>query len=292
MGGRTPRHFAFALLGALLGGCAAAPRGSVVIDGSSTVFPVANTIAEDFGDANPDVKVVANKCGTGGGFQKLARGEIDVATASRPIEPSEARRVPGGVVQIPVAYDGITVVVNPANPLRSLTVAALRSAWSGRVGDWGALGGTPGQIDFYGPTDNHGTFEVFTEAIDGRLGEVRRDVQTDQDYNVIVREVADDPRGMGYVGFDYYRENVGRVRAVAVDGVPPTEATIASGAYRPLARPLYFVVARRALAVRPEIRAFVEFALGPKGRAAVAEARYVPLPPSELAAARRRVAAS
>ncbi len=276
---------------ALLGGCSTGHRGSVVIDGSSTVFPIVNIVAEDFADANPDVKVVANKCGTGGGFQKLARGEIDVATASRRIEPQEARKIPGGVVEIPFAYDGVTVVVNPANPVRSLTVSQLKRAWSGRVNDWSLLGGNGGTIDFYGPTDNHGTFDYFTEAIDGKLGEVRRDVQTDQDYNVIVRAVADDPHGMGYVGFDYYRENARRVKAVAVDGVLPTDATIASGAYRPLARPLYLVVGRRSLA-RPEIRAFVAFALGPRGRAAVAEARYVPLPPKAQEAARRRVASA
>ena len=284
MGGR----WRWLLLPALLAGCGGG-GGSVVVDGSSTVFPIANLMAEEFGDAHPEVKVVANKCGTGGGLQKLARGEIDVATASRPIEPAEARRVPGGVLQIPVAYDGVTVVVNPANPVRSLTTAQLRRAWSGRADDWADLGGTPGAIGFYGPTEGHGTFDVFTEAIDGRLGEVRRDVQTDQDYGVVVRAVAEDPRGIGYMGFDEYQDNAGRVRALAVDGVVPTAATIASGAYRPLARALYFVVARRALA-RPEVRRFVEFALGPKGRAAVAEARYVPLPARDLEAARGRVA--
>lgn len=275
----------------LLAGCSARPQSSVVIDGSSTVFPIANILAEDFGAAHPEVRVVSNKCGTGGGFQKLARGEIDVATASRKVEPPEARAVEGGVVEIPIAYDGITVVVNPANPVESLSRDQLRAAWSGRVDDWRELGGTPGRIAFYGPTDNHGTFDYFTQAIDGRLGDVRRDVQTEQDYNVIVRAVEDDPRGMGYVGFDYYGENQSRLKAVAVDGVRPTKRTIADGTYRPLARPLYLYVARPSLA-RPEVRAFLEFALGARGRAAVVEARYAPLPPKDLEAARRRVAAA
>ena len=275
---------------ALLGGCAPRPP-TVTIDGSATVFPIANILAEDFADAHPDVRVVANKCGTGGGLQKLARGEIDVATASRSVEPREARAVSGGIVAIPIADDGITVVVNPANPIASVSTAGLRAAWSGRIDDWRALGGPPGRIAFYGPTESHGTFDVFTEAIDGRAGDVRRDVQTDEDYNVIVRAVADDPRGMGYVGFDYYTRNRDRIKALAVDGIVPTERTIASGAYRTLARPLYLVAARRALA-RPEVRAFLEFALGARGRAAVVEARYVPLPPRDLEAARRRVAAA
>lgn len=274
----------------LLAGCATPPR-TVTIDGSSTVFPIANILAEDFAEAHPGVRVVANKCGTGGGLQKLARGEIDVATASRPVEPREARAVKGGVVEIPIADDGITVIVNPTNPIASLTAGQLRAAWSGKVDDWRDLGGSPGRIDFYGPTENHGTFEIFTEAVDGRTGDVRRDVQTDEDYNVIVRAVSDDPRGIGYVGFDYYSRNHDRIKAIAVGGVPPTESTIASGAYRPLARPLYLVASRRALA-RTEVRDFLEFALGAKGRAAVSEARYVPLPPRDLEAARRRVAAA
>ena len=273
---------------ALLAGCGPRPR-TITIDGSSTVFPIANILAEDFADSHPDIRVVANKSGTGGGLQKLARGEIDIATASRRVEPREAQAVRGGVVEIPIADDGITVVVNPANPVATLSAAQLRSAWSGAVDDWEDLGGSPGRIDFYGPTESHGTFEIFTEAVDGRSGAVRKDVQTDEDYNVIVRAVADDPRGIGYVGFDYYSRNHDRIKAVAVDGVLPTESTIASGTYRPLARPLYLVASRRALA-RPEVRAFLRFALGEKGRAAVVEARYVPLPPADLEAARRRVA--
>ncbi len=284
------RIVAFALLCLFSAGCGPKPP-SVTIDGSATVFPIANILAEDFAEAHPDVRVVANKSGTGGGLQKLARGEIDVATASRPVEPREARAVPGGVIEIPIADDGITVVVNSANPIASLSTAQLRSAWSGRVDDWRALGGPPGRIDFYGPTESHGTFDVFTEAVDGRSGDVRRDVQTDEDYNVIVRAVADDPQGMGYVGFDYYSRNLEHIKAVAVDGVLPTEKTIGNGAYRTLARPLYLVASRRALG-RPEVRAFLEFALGSRGRAAVSEARYVPLPPQELEAARRRVAAA
>ena len=273
-----------------LGGCGPRSVGTVVVDGSATVFPIANILAEDFGRAHPEIRVVANKCGTGGGFQKLARGEIDVATASRRIEPRERRDVAGGAVEVPLAFDGVTVVVNPMNPVRSLTSAQLRAAWSGRADDWSAIGGQAGRIDFYGPTEDHGTYAVFTGAIDGRPGEVRRDVQTQGDYNLIVRAVAEDPRGMGYVGYDYYRENQERVKAVAVDGVPPTERTIARGTYRPLVRPLYLYVARRSLA-RPEVRAFVEYALGPHGRAAVTEARCVPLSSKALEAARRRVVA-
>ena len=279
------------LASVLLGACGHPSTASVALDGSATVFPIANILAEDYGRDHPNVRVLANKCGTGGGFQRLARGEIDVATASRRIEPAEARAVEGGVVEVPLAFDGVTVVVHPSNPVRSLTSAQLRAAWSGRVDDWTAVGGLPGRIDFYGPTEDHGTYGVFTGAIDGRVGDVRRDVRTQSDYNVIVRAVAEDPRAMGYVGYDYYCENRDRVRAVAVDGVSPDERTIGRGTYRPLVRPLYLYVARRALA-RPEVRSFVEFALGAGGRAAVVEARCVPLPLKALEAARRRVAAA
>ena len=287
------RPLAFVAL--VLAGCGPSGRGGVVVDGSSTVFPIVNILAEEFGDRNPGVKVVANKCGTGSGFQKFARGEIDVAAASRPIEPREAaalREAGIAYVEIPIAYDGVTVIVNLLNPVRSMTTRQLGDAWSrAATDDWGALGGRPGRIAFYGPTDNHGTHEVFAEAISGRRGELRRDVQTDQDYNVVVRSVADDRNGMGYVGFDYYSENRDRIKAVAVDGVLPTEASIADGAYKRLARPLYLYVSRRALR-RPEVRAFLTYALGPGGRAAVVEARYVPLPPQALEASRRRVAAA
>lgn len=280
-----------ALVALFLAGCGGPKEGSIVIDGSSTVFPIVNIMAEEFGDAYPGVKVVANKCGTGSGLQKFARGEIDVAAASRRIEPKEAAslRAEGvAYVEIPIAYDGVTVIVNRANPVRSVTTAQLRDAWSrGALNDWRGLGGPPGRIAFYGPAENHGTYEVFAGALGKRS--LRRDVQTDQDYNVVVRSVADDRNGMGYVGFDYYSENRDRIKAVAVDGVLPTEAAIAAGDYARLSRPLYLYVSLRALR-RPEVRGFVEYALGPGGRSAVVEARYVPLPPRTLEAARKRVA--
>jgi phosphate transport system substrate-binding protein len=277
----------------LLYGCS--PHGpSVSIDGSSTVFPIVNVMAEDFGDAHPRVRIVANKSGTGSGMQKFARGEIDIATASRPIEPKEVEALAAAkveFVEIPLAYDGVTVIVHPSNPITRLSHEQLRSAWqlNPSINDWAALGGHPGKIAFYGPTDNHGTYEVFTEAINGKKGNIRRDVQANQDFNVVVQSVAGDPKGMGYVGLDYYLENLDKVKAVAVDGVKPTPESIADGSYAPLSRPLFLYVSKGAMN-RPEIREFVDYALGTGGRSAVMEAKYVPLTKLALSAVRTHVA--
>ncbi len=277
----------------LLWGCA--PRGpSVSIDGSSTVFPIVNVMAEDFGNAHPEVRIVANKSGTGSGMQKFARGEIDIATASRPIETKEVEALTAAkveFVEIPLAYDGVTVIVHPTNPITHLSHEQLRAAWqvNPSINDWASLGGESGKISFYGPTDNHGTFEVFTEAINGTKGNIRRDVQANQDFNVVVQSVAGDPRGMGYVGLDYYLENLDKVKAVAVDGVKPTPESIADGTYAPLSRPLFLYISKRAME-RPEIREFVQYALGDGGRSAVIEAKYVPLTKEALAAVQKHVA--
>lgn len=285
-----------ALLCLLVGLCGCGSVGaSVSIDGSSTVFPIVNVMAEDFGNANPGVRIVANKSGTGSGMQKFARGEIDIATASRPIEGKEIETLAAAhveFVEIPLAYDGVTVIVHPTNPISRLKRSQLREAWqvNPTIDDWTALGGHPGKISFYGPTDNHGTYEVFTEAIDGKKGNIRRDVQANQDFNVVVQSVAGDPQGMGYVGLDYYLENLDKVKAVAVDGVKPTPESIADGTYAPLSRPLFMYVSKKAMD-RPEIRQFVEYALGPGGRSAVMEAKYVPLTKPALAAVRKHVAA-
>lgn len=277
----------------LLGGCS--PHGpSVSIDGSSTVFPIVNVMAEDFGNAHPAVRIVANKSGTGSGMQKFARGEIDIATASRPIEQKEVEALAAAkveFVEIPLAYDGVTVIVHPSNSITQLSHEQLRAAWqvNPSISDWAGLGGQAGKISFYGPTDNHGTYEVFTEAIDGKKGNIRRDVQANQDFNVVVQSVAGDPRGMGYVGLDYYLENLDKVKAVAVDGVKPSPESIADGTYSPLSRPLFLYVSKRAMG-RPEIREFVDYALGSGGRSAVMEAKYVPLTKPALDAVRKHVA--
>lgn len=273
-------------------------NGSVTLDGSSTVFPIANVMGEDFMDANGGVKVTVNKSGTGSGMQKFSRGEIDIATASRPIEQKEVDALKAAnidFIEIPIAYDGVSVIVNKANPVAKLTPAQLKSAWStaATVNDWTGLGGPAGKIAFYGPSDNHGTYEYFTEAIDGKKGDIRKDYQANQDYNVVVQSVAGDKNGIGYVGFNYYIENQDKVKAVPIDAgkgpIAPSEATIADGTYAPLSRPLFLYVSKKAYD-RPEVKAFVDFAIGDGGLKAVKEAKYVPLPADALASVKKHVA--
>ncbi len=276
--------------------------GTVKIDGSSTVFPIVDAMGEDFGKANSGVKVVVNKSGTGSGFQKFIRGDIDIATASRPIkatEEADLKKANIDFIEIPVAYDGVCVVVNPANAaFASLTPADLKKAWAdgSKVktwADWHA--GWPAEaINFYGPTDNHGTYEYFTEAIDGKKGNIRKDYQPNQDYNVVIQDVAKDKNGIGYCGLNYYVQNKDKVKAIAIDNgkgpVAPSEQTVDDGTYAPLSRPLFIYVNLKAYS-RPEVKAFVDYALGDKGADAVKEASYVVLPKDVLDMVVKRVQA-
>jgi phosphate transport system substrate-binding protein len=276
--------------------------GSVKIDGSSTVFPIVDADGEDFGKANPGVKPVVNKSGTGSGFQKFIRGDIDIATASRPITSSEEdalKKANIEYMEVPIAYDGVCIVVNPANSaVASLTPADLKKAWADGStvktwADWHA-GWSATKINFYGPTDNHGTYEFFTEVIDGKKGNIRKDYQPNQDYNVIIQDVATDKDGIGYCGLNYYLENKDKVKAVPIDGgkgpILPSEQAVDDGTYSPLSRPLFIYVNKKSYA-RPEVKAFVEFVLGPTGANDIKEAKYVVLPKDVLDLVNKRVAA-
>lgn len=282
------------------GGTGSKLSGTIKIDGSSTVFPIVDPMGEDFHDAHPGVTPVVNKSGTGSGFQKFIRGDIDIATASRPITSSEEdslKKANIDFIEVPIAYDGVCIVVNPANTaVSSLTPAQLKLAWDedSKVGSWADLNPAwPRQkINFYGPSDNHGTYEFFTETIDGKKADIRTDYQANQDYNVIIQNVAGDKDGIGYCGLNYYLENRDKVRAVAIDGgkgpVMPSEQSVDDGTYTPLSRPLFLYVNKAAYA-RPEVRAFVDYALGPGGASAIQEAKYVALPESVLAQVKKRL---
>jgi phosphate transport system substrate-binding protein len=274
--------------------------GTVTIDGSSTVYPIVNAMGEDFSKANSQVKTVVNKSGTGSGMQKFERGEIDIATASRPITGSEIEALKKANIdflEIPVANDGVCVVVNPKNSsITSLTPADLKKAWNDAStvktwADWHA-GWPAAKINFYGPTSNHGTYEYFTETIDGKKGNIRKDAQMNQDYNVIVQEVAGDANGIGYMGLNYYIQNKDKVKIVPIDGgkgpITPSEATVTDGTYAPLSRPLFIYVSKKAYA-RPEVQAFLKFALSDDGKNDVKEANYVVLPKDALDLIQKRV---
>ncbi len=271
-------------------GTTAKVSGKLTIDGSTTVYPIAQQMGEDFKTDNPDSDITVNKSGTGSGFQKFVRGEIDIATASRSIQPKEDADLKAkGIdyIEIPIAYDGVSVVVNPKNDwATSLTTDELKKAWSSTstVKLWSDIRPTfpKEKITFYGPTDNHGTYEYFTEAINKKKNDLRADCQKNQEYNAIVQSVNGDKDGIAYVGFNYYDQNKDKVKVVPVDAgkgaVAPSAATIADGTYTPLSRPLFIYVSKKAYDTKPQVKAFVEFALGEKGNKAVTDSSYVLLP--------------
>lgn len=288
------------------GGCGrsrfGASTGSQIrLDGSSTAYPIVSALADDFSRSRPGVDLTVNKSGTGSGVQKFERGELDIAAASRPISPAEddaLRRAGVQFIEVPFAYDGVSVIVSLKNRFaQSMTLAELRRAWQvgSAVHYWSDI--RPGwpreKIDFYGPTDNHGTFDYFSDAMTSRGGAMRTDIEMNQEYNAIVQAVADDPHGIGYVGLSYYADNRDKVRAVAIDcgqgPVLPSRDTVSNGTYRELSRPLFLYVSKKAMDARPVVREFVEFALSSQGANDVAEAHYVPLPVQTLDVVRLHV---
>lgn len=279
------------------------PAKDLVIDGSSTAYPIVSAVADDFSKRNPGLTVIVNKSGTGSGMQKFLRGEIDIAAASRPVDAREAQALRAAnlpFLEIPFAYDGVSVIVSRKNTwVDRMSLKELQNAWkqTSAVAKWSDIrSGWPSQpIDFYGPTDNHGTYEYFSEAMAPGSASLRRDVQTNQEYNAIVQAIADDRNGIGYVGLSYFAYNQDKVRAVPIDFgngyVSPTPETIRDDRYRVLSRPLFLYVSKAAYDSRPDIRHFVEFVLSASGEDDVAETHYVKLPMEALSAVRRHVAA-
>ncbi len=268
-------------------GSAAGLSGSVSIDGSSTVYPISAAMAEEFQIANRGVRVTVGISGTGGGFKKFCSGETDISDASRPIKESELEECrANGIdpIEIPVAWDGLTVVVNPANEwARCLSVDELKRLWQpgSTIQRWSQIRDAwpDEEIELYGPDTDSGTFDYFTAAIVGEEDASRSDYTASADDNVLVVGVGGDEGAFGYFGFAYYEENEATLRAVEIDGgagcVAPTRATIEDGSYQPLSRPIFIYVRREALE-REELRAFVEFYLE-NAPALVAEVGYVPL---------------
>jgi phosphate transport system substrate-binding protein len=287
---------AAALLGGVLaaGAPAAFAAGPIVtVDGSSTVFPITEAVAEEFQkDKKGAVKVTVGISGTGGGFKKFCRGEIDISDASRPIKKSEMEDcAKAGIkyVELPIAYDALTVVIHPQNTwAKNLTVADLKKIWEpdaqGKITNWSQV-----RPDFpdvplklYGPGTDSGTFEYFTEAIVGKAKASRADYTASEDDNTLVQGVSRDKGGLGYFGYAYYAENTKKLGAASIDGgkgpVLPSEKTVEDGTYVPLARPIFIYVSEKALE-KPEVKEFVDFYMknAPK---LVKEVRYVPLPAS------------
>ena len=268
-------------------------QAAIKIDGSSTVFPVAEAFAEEFQIQNRGkVRVTVGMSGTGGGFKKFCRGETDMSNASRPIltEEMEACRKAGiKYIEVPVAFDALTVVVNPANKwVKSLTVADLKKMWEpaaqGRISTWKQVRAEfPAEkLMLFGPGADSGTFDYFTEAVMGKSKSSRGDYTASEDDNTLVQGVENNKNAIGYFGFAYYAAHKDKMRAVPIDGgkgpVEPSLANVTNGTYNPLSRPLFIYVKESSMN-RPEVRQFVQFMMT-KGGALVSEVGYLPLPKS------------
>ena len=298
------RHVAVAIATLSLAACGGDKQGSassdpanaavIKIDGSSTVFPIAEAVAEEFQIAEQGaVRVTVGLSGTGGGFKKLCRGDTDISNASRPILAEEMQacsKTNIKYIELPVAFDAITVVVNPANDwVKTLTVADLKKIWEpaaqGQILRWNQVRPEwPDQpLMLFGPGADSGTFDYFTEAVVGKAKASRGDYTASEDDNVLVQGVEHNRNALGYFGFAYYISHTERMRAVPIEkadgtATEPSVATVMGGTYQPLSRPL-FIYVNAAAAQRPEVRRFIEFYLT-EGPALAQEAGFVALPES------------
>ncbi len=248
--------------------------GAIRIDGSSTLAPLTEAIAEQFQAENPGVKVTVGTSGTGGGFEKFCVGETDISDASREIEPEEAetcKKEGIGYEDVHVATDALTVMVNNENPVSCLTVDQLSAVWGpdSKLSNWDEIPGLKEEFDqelaLFGPGTDSGTFDYFTDEINGEEGASRKDYNNvGENDNATVTGVEGAPGGMGYAGFSYYTENEGKLKALEVDGgkgcVAPSVESAQDGAYTPLSRPLFIYPSDEALK-KPEVKAFVEYYL-------------------------------
>ena len=281
----------------VLAGCSRKPI--LRIDGSSTVFPITEAVAEGFQQEVGRLRAAIGISGTGGGFQKFCNGEVDIADASRPIKPKEVAACAEAEVdfiELPVAYDGLSVIVSPENDwVDFLTVDELRAIWrpSSSVRRWSDIRPSWPQKSIFlvGADTDSGTFDYFTEVVIGEAGASRADYVASSDDNVLVRAVSEEKFALGYLGYAFLAENPEKLRAVPVDGgvgpVAPSEATIETGEYFPLSRPL-FIYVNRDEAQRPEVDRFVRFYLGESSALLIRQVGYVPLPPQIVSLTRQR----
>ncbi|MEI2701130.1 MAG: PstS family phosphate ABC transporter substrate-binding protein [Baekduia sp.] len=266
--------------------------GAIAIDGSSTVYPWAQAASERFQTANPDAKVTVGESGTGGGFEKFCKGETDISTASRKIEDDEiALCKQGGVeyAEVQVANDGIAVVTNKAIELKCLKTGQLSKLWKkgSKVASFKDLDPSfpDTKVSLYGPGTDSGTFDFFTEVINGEKGDTRTDYQPSEDDNVLVQGVSGDEGGLGYFGFSYYEANMDKLNLVSVDAgdgcVEPSAATIQDGSYKPLSRPLFMYVATKSI-TKPQVKAFLDASL-PDQEEIAGNAKIVPMTEEQAA---------
>ena len=285
------------LVGAVLNGSGPTSIAAelIKVDGSSTVYPITEAVAEEYQKKSPGIRVTVGISGTGGGFKKFCGGETDISDASRPIKPSEVdlckeNRIK--YVELPVAYDGLAVMINPQNTwATSMTVKELKKLWEpqaqGKIKKWNQIRTEwpDKEIHLFGPGVDSGTYDYFTEAIVGKEHSSRGDFTASEDDNVLVQGIATDPLALGFFGMAYYEHNKDKLKLVGIDDekaengngpVPATYENVVNGTYQPLARPIFIYVSKKATE-RPEIREFVKFYLN-AARPLVKEVGYVALP--------------
>ena len=246
--------------------------GSIKIDGSSTVAPFAQAAAEEFQGQNPDVKITVGTSGTGGGFEKFCAGETDISDASRPIKDDEEAPIckKNGVAydEVQVANDGIAVITNTELKVDCLTTAQLKQIWNkgSKVSSLEQVDGKlpDTELELFGPGTDSGTFDFFTDEINGEEGVSRDDYQPSEDDNVLVQGIEGSPGGLGYFGFSYYEQNQDKLNLVGIDAgdgcVKPSSENIQSGEYKPLSRPLFMYPSEKALK-QPQVKAFMDYVL-------------------------------
>jgi phosphate transport system substrate-binding protein len=266
-------------------------KGRIAIDGSSSVYPITEAVAEEFRNIHKDIRITVGVSGTGGGFKKFARGETDISNASRPIKSPEieaCRKNGISFIELPVAYDGLAVVVSPANEFVDyLTMEELKKMWEPaaqkRITSWQQVRPSFPDVPLrlYGAGTSSGTYDYFTEAVMGEAKSSRGDYTASEDDNVLVQGVSSDKGALGYFGLAYYVENKSKLKLVPIDGgkgpVLPTDSTVRTGVYAPLSRPEFIYVKLQSSGlsyVQDFIRFYIE-----QAPALVKEVGYVPLPP-------------
>ena len=293
MSKKTPLVSMLALAGVAVFASQAAHAQVIKIDGSSTVYPITEAVAEEFQKAKKNaIKVTVGISGTGGGFKKFCRDETDLSNASRPItkkEMEDCKAAGVEYVEMPVAFDALTVVINPKNTfLKEATVAELKTMWEpaaqGKVTKWNQVNPAwpDAPIKLFGAGADSGTFEYFTEAIVGKAKSSRGDYTASEDDNVLVQGVSRDVNAIGYFGYAYYAENTGKLKALPIvppkggAAVGPSEDAVIKGTYQPLSRPIFVYVKAKSLQ-KPEVQEFIEFYMKNASKL-TKEVKYVPLP--------------
>ena len=286
------------------GSGAAALSGSIASDGSSTVGPLTSAAAELFMTENTGVNITVGTSGTGGGFKKFCEGQTQISNASRPIKDEEKAACDAKGIEyqeIVVANDALTIVANKENTfLKCLTVEELKTLWepaaTGKVTTWNQVNPSfPAEhIKLYGPGTDSGTFDYFTDEINGEEGASRTDYEPSEDDNVIVQGVSGDPNALGYFGYTYFEENADALTAVQVDNgkgcVSPSSETARDGSYAPLSRPLYVYIDKKAFASNPALKSFITFYVENETKVAEA-AKYIPLSDEQKKTAQDELAA-